>query len=95
MIFILIFITALLGCLRDYVKYKIFSFKKFIRTPIITLSFTIFFLQFYKIDIALLLAIIFERWFFLLIKSAISILNNDYHLKKNKYILKYNLKYKN
>lgn len=35
----------------------------------------------------------YERWFFFIYKSFLSIYNDDYNKKKNKYIKKYGLKY--
>lgn len=90
----LIFITSILGFIRDYSKYKLFSFNKFIRTPLIILIFNVL-LNILGYKESLLLSLIFERWFFLIIKSIISYKNNDYLKKKEKYIAKYNIEYKN
>ena len=90
----LIFITSILGFIRDYSKYKLFSFNKFIRTPLIILIIN-FVLNILGYNESLLLSLIFERWFFLILKSIISYFNNDYLKKKNKYIMKYKIKYKN
>ena len=90
----LIFITSILGFIRDYSKYKLFSFNKFIRTPLIILI-IYFILNILGFKESLLLSLIFERWFFLIIKAIISYSNNDYLKKKRKYIIKYNIKYKN
>ena len=35
----------------------------------------------------------YERWFFFIYKSLLSIYNDDYNRKKRKYMKKYNLKY--
>ena len=91
---IIIFFTAILGFIRDFIKYKNISLMKFIRTPILTILFYIIFIKF-NIKNSILLAIIFERWFFLVLKSIISFCNNDYIKNKQKYIKKYGLKYKN
>tara|TARA_B110000208_G_C11629130_1_gene380172 strand:- start:629 stop:910 length:282 start_codon:yes stop_codon:yes gene_type:complete len=88
----LFFITSILGALRDYSKTKKLCFYKFIRSPIIIY---IFYLIINKLIInnkinKILLAIIFERWFFLILKTIISFKNNDYINKKKKYSIKYN-----
>ena len=87
------FITSIHGASRDYSKFKKLNFCKFIRSPIITY---IFYLLLNKLIITnkinkILLAIILERWYFLIVKTIISIKNNDYEKKKNKYKLKYDL----
>ena len=89
---ILIFlITPFLGCLRNYVKYKQFKFLfLFFRTPVTHLIFSLLLLK-NKHDIWKVL--IFERWFFLLYKSFLSIYNDDYHKKRYKYEVKYGLEY--
>ena len=38
--------------------------------------------------------LIYERWYFLIYKTFLSLIRNDYINKKNKYIKKYNLIYK-
>ena len=91
---IIFFITSILGLIRDFIKYKNISFKKFIRTPILTIIFY-YILSFTNISNPIFLAIILERWFFLILKSFISCFNNDYLNKKEKYKIKYNLIYKN
>ena len=84
----IIFITPLLGAFRNYVKYKQFKSLIFIRTPVLYFFILIIFQtkNIWKI-------LILERWFMLIYKSIISIIKNDYHKKKEKYIKKYNLKY--
>jgi len=86
------FITSILGALRDYSKYKTFSIYKFIRSPIIT---QIIYCSIPYNNYNKLLSIIFERWLFLILKTIQSIYNNDYYEKKEKYKIKYNIKYKN
>ena len=93
---ILYMITPLLGALRNYCKYKQFKIELFIRTP---LTYYIF----YKISFLLqkkyivnpFMIMIFERWYFLIYKTILSIINNDYIIKKEKYKKKYNLEYLN
>lgn len=84
--------TPILGALRNYVKYKKFKLEIFFRTPI-TYFIIHKILQIYKSNNVILYTLIFERWYFLLYKTLLSIINDDYHSKKQKYIKKYNLKY--
>lgn len=88
---IIFFITSILGFLRDYSKYKQFNFYKFIRSPLLT--FIIYYIFYNNINIIHVL--ILERWIMLIYKTIISINNNDYQTKKEKYKIKYNIKYKN
>ena len=37
--------------------------------------------------------LIFERWFMFLFKTIRSLYRNDYYLRRDKYISKYNMKY--
>ncbi len=88
----LYFITPFLGMLRNYVKYKQCNFKTFIRTPIAYFFFhSLFCLLGYKNIIYRTL--IYERWFWFMDKTLMSIVNNDYHKNKEKYIKKYGLIY--
>ena len=86
----LFLITPLLGLIRNYVKYKKLKILLFIRTP-----FTYFILSlfFYKDQSHVWKIIVLERWFFFVYKSLLSLYNNDYITKKNKYIEKYGLVY--
>lgn len=87
---LLYFITPFLGSLRNYIKYKQLNFLLFIRTPI-----TYFFINaLFKCN-NVWQTLIYERWFFFIYKTCISIYNDDYNNKKDKYIKKYGLKYKN
>lgn len=87
------FITALFGACRDYSKFKKLSLYKFLRSPIVTIIFFLILKNFnIKFCNIILFSIILERWFFLLIKTYISILNDDYNNKKYKYKIKYNIK---
>jgi hypothetical protein len=89
---ILYTLTPLLGALRNYVKYKQFRTVIFIKTPI-TYFIIHKLLKMMKLNNIILYTLIFERWYFLLYKTFLSILNDDYNTKKEKYIKKYNLKY--
>ena len=91
--FELFLITAILGFIKNYVKYKKISFSLFIRTPLLCLC--IYLLIKDRVSNPILCSIIFERWWLLLYKSAKSYFNDDYNKKKVKYRRKYNLKYLN
>lgn len=85
------FITATLGTVRNYIKYKKFNIWLFIRSPILT--FLIYRLLPDKYNNKIFMALIFERWLLLGYKSINSYYNDDYNKKKLKYIKKYNLEY--
>lgn len=89
---IIFFITPILGAIRNYSKYKQFKLTLFIRTPI-TYFLIYNLLKIYYQKNIILYTLILERWYFLIYKTLISIFNDDYNIKKNKYIKKYNLKY--
>ena len=79
-------ITPFLGTFRNYVKYKQIKFLMFIRTPI---TYFLINLIFQKNNV--FQTLIYERWFFFIYKTFLSIYKNDYHVKKEKYKIKYNL----
>ena len=82
------FITPTLGFLKNYIKYKKINLLIFLRTPFIYFLLNIFIKNnIYKI-------LIFERWLFFIFKIFRSYIRNDYINNKDKYIKKYNLKYK-
>tara|TARA_B100001123_G_scaffold415707_1_gene516500 strand:- start:8535 stop:8810 length:276 start_codon:yes stop_codon:yes gene_type:complete len=89
---ILYAITPALGALRNYSKYKQFQIELFIRTPIT-------YLLIYKILSVLrvknntFMILILERWVFLVFKTILSFINDDYNIKKEKYRKKYGLLY--
>ena len=85
---LLYLITPFLGSLRNYIKYKKLNFLLFIRTPI-----TYFFINLFFQYNTIWQTLIYERWFFFIYKTILSIYNNDYIIKKEKYIKKYGLKY--
>ena len=85
---LLYLITPLLGTLRNYIKYKQIKLLMFLRTPI-----TYFFINLIFQNNNIWKTLVFERWFFFIYKSFLSIYNDDYHKKKDKYIRKYGLKY--
>ena len=84
----LFFVTPFLGCLRNYVKYKQIHPLLFVRTPI---TYFIIILLFGHNNVYQTL--IYERWFFFIYKTCLSLYKNDYITKKDKYIKKYGLKY--
>ena len=81
-------ITPLLGSLRNYVKYKQLDFLVFMRTPTVYFLITLFFGHDNVFQ-----TLIYERWFFFMYKTCLSLYRNDYRKKKKKYIKKYGLKY--
>lgn len=85
------FITATLGTVRNYVKYKKFNLWLFIRSPIIT--FCIYKVIPDKYKNKIFISLILERWLLLAYKSIYSYCNDDYNKKKQKYIKKYNIEY--
>lgn len=78
----------MLGTLRNYIKYKRIKILLFLRTPI-----TYFMINLLFQNQNIWKTLIFERWFFFIYKSLLSLYNDDYNVKKQKYILKYGLKY--
>ena len=89
---ILYTLTPLLGALRNYVKYKQFKTMIFIKTPI-TYFIIHKLLKICKCNNIILYTLILERWYFLLYKTFLSVINDDYNIKKQKYMKKYNLRY--
>ncbi len=81
---ILFFITPILGALRNYSKYRYFNLLLFLRTPFLYFFLYLFFQtnNFWKI-------LIYERWFFFMYKTIVSIYKKDYYFKREKYIRKY------
>ena len=85
---IIYLITPLLGSLKNYVKYKQFSLYLFLRSPL-----TCFLLQVFIQTNNYWMILILERWMMFFLKIIRSFYRNDYQRNRNKYILKYNLKY--
>ena len=83
---ILYLITPLLGTLRNYVKYKQLNIFLFLRTP---LSYLL--IRWITNTSNIWKILIYERWYFFIYKTLLSIYYNDYNIKKEKYIKKYNL----
>ena len=82
------FITPSLGLLRNYSKYKQIKLLLYVRILFIYLG---LFIVLQTNNIWKIL--VFERWFFLIYKTMLSIYNKDYHTKKIKYEKKYCLIY--
>tara|TARA_B100001094_G_C17761356_1_gene590554 strand:+ start:28 stop:288 length:261 start_codon:yes stop_codon:yes gene_type:complete len=85
---IIYFVTPILGFLKNYVKYKKIEPFVFLRTPLIYFLFMNIFINADPYQL-----LIYERWFFFIYKIIRSYVNDDYHLRKQKYQKKYNLKY--
>lgn len=81
-------ITPLLGTLRNYIKYKQIKLLLFIRTPL-----TYFLINMIFQCNSVWKTLIYERWYFFIYKTFLSLYNDDYNRKKDKYIEKYGLKY--
>ena len=88
MMILLYLITPFLGTLRNYIKYKRIKVLLFLRTPI-----TYFMINLIFQNQNIWKTLMFERWFFFIYKSLLSLYNDDYNVKKQKYIKKYDLKY--
>jgi len=84
----ILLITPILGSLRNFVKYKNFKPLIFIRTPLL---YFFLFLIFQTNNIWKI--IVLERWFMFVFKTLKSVYRRDYIIKKEKYIMKYNMKY--
>ena len=85
-------IIPVLGALKNYVKYKRISLLLFLRTPFIyTFIYTYLKLLNYKNKV--IMTIVNERIFMFIYKITYSLLTDKYHLKKLKYIKKYNILY--
>ena len=85
---LLYLITPLLGTMRNYIKYKRIKLLMFLRTPV-----TYFMINLLFQNQNIWKTLMFERWFFFIYKSLLSLYNDDYNVKKQKYIKKYGLKY--
>ena len=83
-----IFYTAIFGSLKNYVKYKKFNILLFLRTPL-----CIFFIQLLLQTNNIWKVLIYERWFMFIFKTFRSLYRNDYYVKREKYISKYNMRY--
>ena len=89
---ILLFITPLLGVTRNYIKYKQINIYLLLRSNLLYFLSILFFNQI-QYEYSIYEILIYERWIMFIIKIGISLYNDDYNIKRNKYINKYNLKY--
>ena len=85
-------IIPVLGALKNYVKYKRVSLLLFLRTPFIY-SFIYTYLKLLNYKNKVIMTIVNERIFMFIYKIIYSLLTDKYHLKKLKYIRKYNILY--
>ena len=91
--FLLYAITPISGFLKNYVKYKRVNALVFVRTPALYL-FIDTILRRYKVNNIIMWTLILERWFFFCYKILIAYIYDYYHKRKQKYIQKYNIRYK-
>ena len=89
---ILLFITPLLGVTRNYIKYIQINIYLLLRSNLLYFLSILFFNQI-QYEYSIYEILIYERWIMFIIKIGISLYNDDYNIKRNKYINKYNLKY--
>ena len=87
-----LFIIPILGALRNYVKYKKVSPLLFLRTPFLY-AFLYSFLTLFRYENRICLTIINERVFMFFYKILVSLIRDDYHRRKEKYIKKHGLEY--
>lgn len=85
---IILFVIPFLGLIKNYVKYKKINLYLFLRTPILYYIIQLFIQSnnIYKI-------LLYERWSMFIYKILKSLYNNDYQVRKVKYIKKYKLRY--
>lgn len=89
----IIFIIPILGLLKNYVKYKKISLFLFFRTPIICYTIKYFYFIVKQKTISNYFIIFLERCLLFYYKILYSLITNSYMKKKEKYKIKYNLKY--
>lgn len=88
-------VIPILGLVKNYVKYKQIYPILFLRTPFLNFIFFMYFqVTNFNTKYNILLAIIYERWFMFIYKILNAFVKDTYNLRKEKYKLKYNLKYK-
>jgi len=91
---LLFLITPILGAFKNTVKYKNFNLPIFVRTPILCLFLYTLFYSFLDIDNKIIfLILILERWIMLVYKLLFAHINNNYIIKKEKYVKKYGFIY--
>ena len=89
----LLFVIPILGLIKNYVKYKRISFILFMRTPVICYTIKYFYFIVKHTKMNNFQVIYLERCIMFLYKIFFSILTNNYHTKKKKYKIKYNMIY--
>ena len=85
-------IIPVLGCMKNYVKYKRISLLLFLRTPFIYTILYIY-MKYFQYKNIVSNVIINERVIMFLYKIFRSLITDSYHTKKLKYIKKYQLLY--
>jgi len=93
LLFLIWFITPVLGAMRNYAKYHTVNPTLFIRTPVLTVMLYTLWNNYTSFACPVLLSAISERWVMLFYKMCVSWYKDDYHKKKDKYVAKYNLNY--
>lgn len=88
MFIIYLLITPVLGCLKNYIKYKKLNIYLFLRSPLIVIL-----LKNINISNDIFKLLIIERWIMFILKIIRSLWRNDYIKKKEKYKVKYKLEY--
>lgn len=88
MFIIYLLITPLLGCLKNYIKYKQLNILLFLRTPLIVII-----LKIIDNSQSIWKLLILERWLMFTFKILRSLWRNDYITNKEKYKIKYKLEY--
>ncbi len=90
----LLLITPTLGFIKNYTKYKLCDINKYIRSYVIYGYIYILLRRFNNYNV-IYRTIIYERWFMFIYKIIRDILNDTYNKNRDKYIIKYKLKYTN
>ena len=85
---IILFVIPFLGLIKNYVKNKKINLYLFFRTPILC-----YFIQLLIQSNNIYKILLYERWFMFIYKILKSLYNNDYQVRKVKYIKKYKLRY--
>ena len=89
-----LFIIPILGCMKNYAKYKRVSPLLFLRTPFIY-TFLYLFLTLFNFQNRICQTIINERIIMFLYKIIMALLTDNYYKKRLKYEKKYGINYNN
>lgn len=89
---LLYIITPVSGFLKNYLKYKRVNLATFARTPLVYFLIDLF-LSWLRIRSPVLWCLILERWFFFYYKIVRAYWLDVYHVRREKYIKKYGLRY--